>query len=686
MLQVYGLVPILSARENVSVALRARGVDAGRGRRAGARGAGPLPHRRPRRPPGRGALRRPDAARGAGPRAVRRRGGAARRRAHQRARRGQPWPGAGRAARARPSAARWWSWPPTTRRSSTPATPTTPSTTAGWSTTPSRCTCRGHPEPPVEPPVEREPSSRPSSRPPQPTGPGPRSPTRSRTSRRPRRPLAPSGARRPAGDPRPDQRHDPDPARGLVAPRHPAAPAALTTVVVAGVVAVLGLRRGRRHLRRAGGAAAAAGARRACRPPGASWPRRAVARSRWPGCAASRAASSTCCSPSSRCSCCSSAGCWAAASGCWSRTSAPPPGSREPAAVVGADALTAGRPGRRWSGSSRVLAGMAGVPARAAGRPGRRGREAAAHDSRVGLRPGAGRRRRCGRGLPQLGDPGRRRGRARPRRARRPGAGRAGRRRRCAVAAAAAGSAVGAPPWLARRAGRLPGRPPPRPGRRRRGVRCRCWWPRPSWRASRSPPRSRSSGGPRAAPGWRPAPRCASTSTTDAEPALELTRRLDPDGRWLMAGVLVPGEGSVPARRAFLDLSRYERGAGRLPRGTPAAGLATVVDELVDDESAAGTVGPVAGTEVVATVSGVSRRLERADAPGGPAHPARRHRRLPAGAAAARGRSRRRARQRLDRGALRRGVRAGGGDPGSAAPATASCPGPSTRWSSATGT
>ena len=97
---------------------------------------------------------------------------------------------------------------------------------------------------------------------------------------------------------------------------------------------------------------------------------------------------------------------------------------------------------------------------------------------------------------------------------------------------------------------------------------------------------------------------------TDAEPALELTRRLDPDGRWLMAGVLVPGEGSVPARRAFLDLSRHERVLDGFLEDTPAAGLATVVDELVDDESAAGTVGPVAGTEVVATVSGVSRRLE----------------------------------------------------------------------------
>ena len=97
---------------------------------------------------------------------------------------------------------------------------------------------------------------------------------------------------------------------------------------------------------------------------------------------------------------------------------------------------------------------------------------------------------------------------------------------------------------------------------------------------------------------------------TDAEPALELTRRLDPDGRWLMAAVLVPGEGSVPARRAFLDLSRHERVLGGFHDDTSAAGLATVVDELVADDAAAGTAGPVEGTEVVATVSGVSRRLE----------------------------------------------------------------------------
>ena len=36
-LQVYGLVPILSARENVAIALRARGAEPGRRRRAGRR-------------------------------------------------------------------------------------------------------------------------------------------------------------------------------------------------------------------------------------------------------------------------------------------------------------------------------------------------------------------------------------------------------------------------------------------------------------------------------------------------------------------------------------------------------------------------------------------------------------------------------------------------------------------------
>ena len=63
-LQVYGLVPILSALENVSVALRARGVKPAEADEARRGRAGPLPHRRPGRPPGRGAVGWADAARG----------------------------------------------------------------------------------------------------------------------------------------------------------------------------------------------------------------------------------------------------------------------------------------------------------------------------------------------------------------------------------------------------------------------------------------------------------------------------------------------------------------------------------------------------------------------------------------------------------------------------------------------
>ncbi|MEN8706592.1 MAG: FtsX-like permease family protein [Nocardioides marinisabuli] len=95
---------------------------------------------------------------------------------------------------------------------------------------------------------------------------------------------------------------------------------------------------------------------------------------------------------------------------------------------------------------------------------------------------------------------------------------------------------------------------------------------------------------------------------TDAEPALELTRRLDPEGRWLMAAVLVPGEGSAVARRAFLDLSRHDAVLGDFHDDTAAGALASVVDELAPDTGSA--TRPVVGTEVSATVSGVSRRLE----------------------------------------------------------------------------
>ena len=62
-LQVYGLVPILSARENVAIALRARGVSPSDADERADERAGALPHRRPRRAPGRGAVRWADAAR-----------------------------------------------------------------------------------------------------------------------------------------------------------------------------------------------------------------------------------------------------------------------------------------------------------------------------------------------------------------------------------------------------------------------------------------------------------------------------------------------------------------------------------------------------------------------------------------------------------------------------------------------
>jgi len=89
----------------------------------------------------------------------------------------------------------------------------------------------------------------------------------------------------------------------------------------------------------------------------------------------------------------------------------------------------------------------------------------------------------------------------------------------------------------------------------------------------------------------------------DAVGALQLTRDLDPDGRWLMAAVLVPGEGSVAARRAFLDTARYEAVVGDFYDGTPAAGLSSLVSGLGGGDGSVAT-----GDEVKATVRGVSAR------------------------------------------------------------------------------
>ncbi len=88
-----------------------------------------------------------------------------------------------------------------------------------------------------------------------------------------------------------------------------------------------------------------------------------------------------------------------------------------------------------------------------------------------------------------------------------------------------------------------------------------------------------------------------------ARAALELTRELDPDGQWLMAAVVVPGEGSVPARRVFLDTSRFERVAGDFLDPALAAPISARLDDLRDAEV------PVAdGDTVSVTVRGVSSR------------------------------------------------------------------------------
>ena len=89
----------------------------------------------------------------------------------------------------------------------------------------------------------------------------------------------------------------------------------------------------------------------------------------------------------------------------------------------------------------------------------------------------------------------------------------------------------------------------------------------------------------------------------DAVGALRLTRDLDPDGRWLMAAVLVPGEGSVPARRAFLDTNRYEAVVGDFYDGTAAAGVGDRVGRLSGDNPTIAN-----GDTVRATVRGVSAR------------------------------------------------------------------------------
>jgi hypothetical protein len=73
--------------------------------------------------------------------------------------------------------------------------------------------------------------------------------------------------------------------------------------------------------------------------------------------------------------------------------------------------------------------------------------------------------------------------------------------------------------------------------------------------------------------------------------ALELTRSLDPDGRWLMAAASVLDPEGGPGRRAYLDIDRYDAVVGDQLAGTPAAGLASVAGDLRPD--APGIAEPV---------------------------------------------------------------------------------------------
>ena len=89
----------------------------------------------------------------------------------------------------------------------------------------------------------------------------------------------------------------------------------------------------------------------------------------------------------------------------------------------------------------------------------------------------------------------------------------------------------------------------------------------------------------------------------DALDVLALTRSLDPEGRWLMAAVLVPGPGGVAARRVFLDTARYDAVVGDLLAGTPAAAVADHLDDLAGAAPSAAT-----GDRIAVTVAGVSAR------------------------------------------------------------------------------
>lgn len=89
-----------------------------------------------------------------------------------------------------------------------------------------------------------------------------------------------------------------------------------------------------------------------------------------------------------------------------------------------------------------------------------------------------------------------------------------------------------------------------------------------------------------------------------AGPALALTDRLDPAGRWLMAGVSVQEDGAEAGRRTFLDLGRLETVAGNGLAGTPAAALPGRVALALGDRPGDAGRHAVRGRTLTVAISG----------------------------------------------------------------------------------
>ncbi len=85
---------------------------------------------------------------------------------------------------------------------------------------------------------------------------------------------------------------------------------------------------------------------------------------------------------------------------------------------------------------------------------------------------------------------------------------------------------------------------------------------------------------------------------TSALDVWRLTRDLDPDGRWLMAGAVLDDRPDAALRAAYLDLSRYDRVSGDTLASTPGdlTGVLAPLQDVVPVEVVTGTRLSVAAT------------------------------------------------------------------------------------------